>query len=155
MILSRTLAETFTFYAKAQIFHWNVTGPNFPQYHKLFGDIYTDAISAVDAIAEHIRASGEMAPTSLADLVKPASIKFTGAESADEMLSQLAEANTAVLTALRADLSSTTDPGLENYLEARIDTHAKWGWMLTASIGTRPAEKPSTKSSAARTFLNA
>ena len=27
------LASTFAFYLKAHNFHWNVEGPNFPQYH--------------------------------------------------------------------------------------------------------------------------
>ena len=33
-------ASTFSFYLKAQNFHWNVEGINFKQFHDLFGTIY-------------------------------------------------------------------------------------------------------------------
>lgn len=34
------LASTFSLYLKAHNYHWNVTGPNFGQYHEFFGDLY-------------------------------------------------------------------------------------------------------------------
>lgn len=137
MILARSLADTFAFYTVAQIFHWNVTGPMFPEYHRLFGKIYLDAFGAIDALAEHIRAAGEMAPATLDALLRPSRIPSPSAKSATDMISQLAIANNIVLTALRADLSTCTDPGIENFLEARIDTHSKWRWMLTATSGAK------------------
>ncbi len=140
MILARSLAETFAFYTVAQIFHWNVTGPDFPQYHRLFGDIYTDAFGAIDALAEHIRAAGEMAPATLDGLLRPSRIRPPSATTAADMLSQLIDANERVLSALHSDLSTCTDPGIENFLEARMDTHSKWRWMLTATAGQRQAE---------------
>jgi DNA-binding ferritin-like protein len=33
-------ASTFSFYLKAQNFHWNVEGSDFLEYHDLFGKIY-------------------------------------------------------------------------------------------------------------------
>jgi len=49
------LADTFAMYLKAHMFHWNVTGPNFPQLHEFFGDLYEELHGAVDPIAEQIR----------------------------------------------------------------------------------------------------
>ena len=34
------VADNFLVYYKAHTFHLNVTGPNFAQYHELFGEIY-------------------------------------------------------------------------------------------------------------------
>ena len=36
------LATTFALYLKAHNFHWNVEGPNFPQYHEFFGNLYEE-----------------------------------------------------------------------------------------------------------------
>ncbi|MEM9173076.1 MAG: ferritin-like domain-containing protein, partial [Pseudomonadota bacterium] len=64
--LSRLLADTYTTYLKTHNFHWNVTGPMFATLHTLFETQYTEMASAVDDIAERIRALGEPAPGSYA-----------------------------------------------------------------------------------------
>jgi len=38
--LKQLLANSYSFVIKAQQFHWNVEGPDFPQYHKFFGKFY-------------------------------------------------------------------------------------------------------------------
>ena len=48
------LASTFAFYLKAHNFHWNVEGPNFPQYHSFFETIYSDAWGAVEIGRAHV-----------------------------------------------------------------------------------------------------
>ena len=59
------LATSFSFYLKAHNYHWNVTGPNFTQYHEFFGDIYTDVWESLDTTAEEIRKLGSFVPGSL------------------------------------------------------------------------------------------
>ena len=59
------LASSFAFYLKAHNFHWNVEGVNFPQYHEFFGNLYEEVHSAIDKIAEEIRALDAYAPGSL------------------------------------------------------------------------------------------
>jgi len=53
--MKKSLADTFAFYLKAQGFHWNVEGPNFPQYHALFDTIYNEVYGSIDQFAEEIR----------------------------------------------------------------------------------------------------
>ena len=36
------LASTNSLSIKAQNFHWNVEGDNFPQYHEFFGNFYEE-----------------------------------------------------------------------------------------------------------------
>lgn len=38
--------------------HWTVLGPNFPQYHELFGRVYEIAAEKVDSTVELLRALG-------------------------------------------------------------------------------------------------
>ena len=56
------LASSYTLYLKTHNFHWNVKGPMFTTLHTLFETQYTELATAVDEIAERIRALGAMAP---------------------------------------------------------------------------------------------
>lgn len=133
------LAESFAFYGKAHVFHWNVTGTIFPSFHRLFGDIYEDVHDAIDAIAEHIRTLDEMAPASLTELLGPATIEDAPATiTADGMVRALIADNETVLVALNSACTEAVKAGkagLANFLQDRIDAHAKWGWMLRATGG--------------------
>jgi starvation-inducible DNA-binding protein len=63
--LKVVLATTFSFYLKAQYYHWNVTGPNFAQNHDFFGKVYEEVHDSIDYIAEEIRKLGSFTPGSL------------------------------------------------------------------------------------------
>ena len=58
------LASVNSLSIKAQNFHWNVEGDNFPQYHEYFGNFYEEVYSAVDKIAEYIRTLDSYSPGS-------------------------------------------------------------------------------------------
>lgn len=128
------LVETFALYFMGHSFHWNVEGPLFSQLHELFGKIYEDAVDAVDDLAEHIRALGEYAPTEMR------AVDAGGVTSAMEMVERLRGQNEIVLAALTAAMTEAEAdrrPGLVNFLQDRIDKHAKWGWMLAATVKER------------------
>ena len=54
--LSRLLADSYTLYLKTHNYHWNVTGPLFNTLHQMFETQYVELATAVDEIAERIRA---------------------------------------------------------------------------------------------------
>ena len=60
--LASLLADTYTLYLQTHNFHWNVTGPQFRTLHLMFEEQYTEMATAVDEIAERIRALGMRAP---------------------------------------------------------------------------------------------
>ncbi|MET0815215.1 MAG: ferritin-like domain-containing protein, partial [Pseudoxanthomonas sp.] len=60
--LSRFLADSYTLYLKTHNFHWNVTGSMFNALHNMFEAQYTEQWTALDEIAERIRALGFNAP---------------------------------------------------------------------------------------------
>ena len=57
--LSAFLADSFTLYLTTHNFHWNVTGPMFNTLHLMFMEQYTELWTALDEIAERIRALGQ------------------------------------------------------------------------------------------------
>src|SRR3954467_7243181 len=88
--LSRLLADTYTLYLKTHGFHWNVTGPMFNTLHLMFETQYNELWTAVDLIAERIRALDEVAPGSYAEFSKLTSLKEShGLVNANDMIAQL------------------------------------------------------------------
>jgi starvation-inducible DNA-binding protein len=65
--LENLLANIYATYSLAQLFHWNVTGPNFKSLHELFEEIYTDLAIRLDDTAERIRALGARVPRNFKD----------------------------------------------------------------------------------------
>ena len=136
--LKQVMADNFVFYFKAHSFHWNVEGPNFPQYHDFLSDVYTNAFGAVDRIAEEIRALGEYAPMSLDELVNTSSISENkSAQDAMSMFRILSEDNQKVLGGLLATqrmAEAANQVGLANYLQDLYDSHKKLAWMLNSIL---------------------
>lgn len=130
------LASSFAFYLKAQFFHWNVTGPTFAQDHEFFGGIYEDVHGSIDRTAEEIRALGSFAPGSFQRYSELSligeQINVPTAAAMYDMLRTDNDIMLALLTECRGMADAAGVNGLVNYLEDRLDTHMKHGWMLRA-----------------------
>ena len=129
-----TLASTFSFYLKAHGFHWNVEGPNFPQYHEFLGGLWEEAFGAIDPIAEHLRTLGAYAPASFLRYKELSLIiDEPNVPEPSSMMSKLRNDNQALieqLTKTQALAEKEKKMGLANFLQDRIDAHEKHGWML-------------------------
>ena len=136
--LSRLLADTYTLYVKTHNFHWNVTGPLFNTLHQMFEQQYTELATAVDEIAERIRALGFPAPGSYTQFGGLTSIKEeTGVPSAEEMIGQLAKDQEIVARTARevfpvADRAH--DEPTADLLTQRMQIHEKTAWMLRSML---------------------
>lgn len=136
--LRECLANTFVMYFKAHQFHWNVEGPNFPQYHNFLGDLYEELHGAVDPIAEQIRTLDQYAPTSIAAmLAMSAVIESLSIAQPREMFTSLNTDNDIVLLTLTKAYQKAEELGhlgISNFLQDRLTAHEKHGWMLRATI---------------------
>ncbi len=139
--LSRFLADSYTLYLKTHNFHWNVTGPMFNSLHAMFMTQYTEQWTALDEIAERIRALGFNAPGSYAQFVKLASIKEESGDGSmpdwQEMVRQLVAGNEAVCRTGRKVLEiadDADDDPTEDLLTQRLQTHEKYAWMLRSLL---------------------
>ncbi|TQV83583.1 Dps family protein [Denitrobaculum tricleocarpae] len=136
--LSRLLADSYTLYLKTHNFHWNVTGPMFQSLHAMFEEHYTELATAVDEIAERIRALGEPAPGSYAAFARLSSIKESeDVPQAEEMVRQLVEAHEAVAKTARGVLpvaDAGDDEVTMGLLADRLAVHEKTAWMLRSMI---------------------
>ena len=139
--LSHFLADSYTLYLKTHNFHWNVTGPMFNSLHVMFEGQYTEQWTALDDIAERIRALGHNAPGSYAEFVKLSSIKeeagLTDVPEWREMVAQLVSGNEAVCRTARKVLKTADEAGDDptvDLLTQRLQTHEKYAWMLRSLL---------------------
>lgn len=132
--MKKVLANTFTFYLKAQKYHWNVEGPNFAEYHTFLKDLYTEVHDAVDTTAEQIRSLDTYAPGSMTEFFAYSDIRDeTGFPLPATMFQNLKMDNDTLVKSLMEAASmaeAEQNRGLVNFLEGRIDVHSKHGWML-------------------------
>jgi starvation-inducible DNA-binding protein len=137
--LSRLLADSYTLYLKTHNFHWNVTGPMFQTLHTLFETQYTELATAVDNIAERIRALGLPAPGSYEQFAALSSIREeTGVPKAEDMIRQLVEGQEAVARTARSVFPAADAAGDEptaDLLTQRMHIHEKNAWMLRSLLG--------------------
>lgn len=136
--LSRLLADTYTLYLKTHNFHWNVTGPMFQTLHLMFETQYTELATAVDLIAERIRALGYPAPGTYSEYAKLSSIAETsGVPKAQEMIQLLVEGQEAVVRTARSLfplVDEANDEPTADLLTQRMQVHEKTAWMLRSLL---------------------
>jgi starvation-inducible DNA-binding protein len=136
--LKKLLANSYAFAIKAQHFHWNVEGENFPQYHEFFGDLYSEVNGSIDKIAEYIRTLGSYSPGSLERFAELSDIKGQLLiPRAELMFAELLHDNDIMLHCLHHcfELAGQEKKfGIENFIAERIDAHEKHAWMLRATL---------------------
>ena len=133
--LSRLLADTYAVYLKTHGYHWNVRGPNFASLHTLFMTQYTEMWTAIDLVAERIRALGEVAPQGYGTFGKLSGIKDGDpAQNAEAMLQELLADHASLIASAKAAREGTDDVTAA-VIDARVDAHQKHAWMIRATLG--------------------
>ena len=128
----------FSFYLKAHYFHWNVEGPDFQEYHKLFETIYDEVYESIDPFAENIRKLGSYTPGSYTRLSMLTQIEDeTQVPPVMGMVEELLSDSDKSVKVFKMvyDLAEREgEHGLSNFLAERMDAHRKHSWMLRASL---------------------
>lgn len=136
--LTKVLADSYAIYFKTHAFHWNVTGPTFFSLHEMFGAQYNEIWTALDTIAERIRALGGTPPSGPAALGRLASIADAKSNlEANAMVRELYEGNQAALKTIKAALAAAEKAGDQasvDLMVERTDAHDKHSWMLKSSL---------------------
>ncbi|NNM27949.1 MAG: DNA starvation/stationary phase protection protein, partial [Akkermansiaceae bacterium] len=73
--LRQVVADSYALLGQTHLCHWNVRGPGFFALHTAFEAQYTELFTAIDEIAERVRALGSLAPGGLGNLAKMAGMK--------------------------------------------------------------------------------
>jgi starvation-inducible DNA-binding protein len=133
--LAKLLADTYAVYLKTHGYHWNVRGPSFASLHTLFMTQYTEMWTAIDEIAERIRALGELAPQGYGAFGNLSSIRDGDPEKdAQAMLKELIGDHQALIATAKAAREGADDVTAA-VIDARVQAHEKHAWMWRASLG--------------------
>lgn len=136
--LNKFLASSYTFYLKAHFYHWNVEGPDFPQYHKFFGKVYDEVYSSIDDIAEQIRQLDGTPHNSPSMLLQNSYIK----ESKDtKYVKDIVQEFVNDVNKMSSDLLELnkmaerfSEMGLSNFLQDRHAAFRKHAWMFRSIL---------------------
>ena len=137
--LKTLLATEYAFSIKAQLFHWNVEGPDFAQLHEFFGNVYQEVYNnSIDKTAEYIRTLDEYAPGSFERFNELSQIQGqTKIPRARLMIEELLADNTTLIDLLNdcfAVAEQENNQGIANFIAERLDAQAKHGWMLKSFL---------------------
>lgn len=136
--LAQSLAETAVETAKAQNFHWNVTGMAFGPLHELFQKIYEDHFAAQDEFAERIKALDGHADGQLAVYLKRSAIKESDGNKSDKDMIKILQQDQETLSATNRALAELADKHgdvVTNDLAIeRAHAHDKFAWMLRSHL---------------------
>jgi len=134
--LRHLLADSYTLYLQTHNFHWNVTGPQFPELHAMFEQHYTELAIAVDDLAERIRTLDMPAPGTYKEFSKLSSIEeVDGVPSTNEMIDTLKIGHEKVIKVCRSVLAvaqKADDESTAALVSDRMRIHEKTAWMLRA-----------------------
>jgi starvation-inducible DNA-binding protein len=137
-LLRVVVADSYALLGQTHICHWNVRGPNFFALHLAFEEQYTELFTAIDEIAERIRALGSLAPGGLKNLAELAGTKEIEEDaSAEKMVKHLSKLNLRLvddLKAARDAAAAAGDSQTEDLMIARIQVHEKTIWMLDSYL---------------------
>lgn len=132
------LADNVSFGMKAQQYHWNVEGDDFPSYHDFLGDLYTEVDGVIDQIGEFIRTLDAYAPMSPRRMAELSSIQDTDTSpDAMVMFRNLYNDNNTVINSIMEAFRLAerySEVGLANFLQDRIAVHKKHQWMLRSIL---------------------
>jgi starvation-inducible DNA-binding protein len=142
--LETILATAYALSIKAQNFHWNCEGPDFPQYHDFFGNFYEEVYNnTIDRTAELIRQLDSYTPGSIFRYAELSQIQDqTKIPRAMLMMEELYQDNAVILDMYKQAFhvaEEADEQGIANFIAERIDAHGKWQWQLRSILKTARA----------------
>ena len=136
-LLSDTQASLFVLFHKTWVYHWNVTGPNFKEYHDLFGEHYEEMFEEIDRLTEHMRYLG-MKPVSTLSRITEVSVVDQASNSnqivtSRIMVEQLMRDHQRIIDILvevSEEAEKQNSKGTINLVDDLNEAHGKRVWML-------------------------
>ncbi|HLW33854.1 MAG TPA: DNA starvation/stationary phase protection protein [Aequorivita sp.] len=134
--LNVLLADYHLYYQKLRNFHWNVVGTNFFDLHNKFEEMYEDAKTKIDEIAERILTLRFQPTSNFSDYIKMSSIKEDSEDIKDlQMVQNLLNDHGLLLKQMRKVVEAADkaeDEGTIDLIGGYIGYIEKVSWMLDA-----------------------
>jgi starvation-inducible DNA-binding protein len=136
-LLSDTQASLFVLFHKTWVYHWNVVGPNFKEYHDLFGTQYEEMFEEIDRITEHMRFLGMKPVSTLSRITEVSGVEQASNSAQDidakTMVEQLLADHKKIvemLTEVSDEAEKQNSKGTINLVDDLNESHGKSVWKL-------------------------
>ena len=137
--LNLLLADEYVLFTKTYNYHWNISGQNFHDLHKMLEEHYRELLEVADEVAERVRALGHPSLGTLAEFSQHTRLpEKSGQPQAMDMLKNLLADHESIIRSIREDMKNVVtnhhDYGTENFLGGLLEKHEKLAWMLRATV---------------------
>lgn len=134
--LNELLANYHIYYQNLRGFHWNIKGVHFFQLHAKFEELYNNALTKIDALAERILTIGQQPLHTFSDYVRVSSIEEASNLTGDKETIEATHENLSLLIGLEREILSLAaergDEGTVSFISEDINENEKTLWMLKA-----------------------
>ena len=137
--LNDLLANYHIHYQKLRGCHWNIKGQNFFTLHVKFEELYTEALTTIDELAERILTLGKPPYSTFADYIGTAQIKEINTIGlADTKMVKAIIDDMAALIKMEREILSITDEagddGTNDMVNRFMQYKEKNTWMLRSFV---------------------
>lgn len=134
--LNQLLADYHIYYQNLRNFHWNIAGDNFFDLHSKFEELYSDARTKIDEIAERILTLRYHPMSNYSDYLKQAKVVEQETMLTDkEMVQSILSDHSILIEQMVKTLKTAqdaADEGTVDLIGAYIRELEKNSWMLDA-----------------------
>ncbi|MBE7169934.1 MAG: DNA starvation/stationary phase protection protein [Williamsia sp.] len=135
LILNTILADEYVLYTKTKNYHWNITGDNFIELHKLFQQQYEELDEIIDETAERIRYLGHYSEGRLKDFLKITHLDEPDYTTDQQVqIKNLLQDHESVIKYIRGVLPKVeddyNDAGTTDFITGVMKQHEKIAWFL-------------------------
>jgi starvation-inducible DNA-binding protein len=135
LFLNTLLADEFVLYTKTRNYHWNITGDNFIELHKLYEKQYEELEEIIDLVAERVRYLGHNAEGRLKDFLKITHLDEPDYTSEQKtQFNNLLQDHESIIISIRKAIPKIqddyNDAGTTDFITGVMEQHEKLAWFL-------------------------
>ena len=137
--VNRQIANWTVLYVKLHNYHWFVKGPQFFTLHELYEQLYNEAHTYIDDLAERLLALDGTPVATMKEALEIATIKeATGTETAEQMVQTTQDDFEILIDEFKDGMILAEEVGDETTADMLLSIHQsleKHVWMLKSFLG--------------------
>ncbi|MGD6833490.1 Dps family protein [Sutcliffiella halmapala] len=137
--VNKQVANWSVLFTKLHNYHWYVKGPEFFTLHEKFEELYNEAATHIDELAERLLAIEGKPVGTMKEILEISTIhEAEGGESAEQMVKNIASDFSTLIVELKEGMEIADGAGDETTGDMLLAIHQsveKHNWMLHAFLG--------------------
>lgn len=137
--LTNIIYDNFMAYFKSHVYHLNIKGPDFSQYHSLLQEVYEALWDRHDGLNEQLRQMGYMCPVNLEVYIKDSLLSPSAPQKEPgEMFKVIISDLDSILKSAQILYDEAGNEGhgaLETYIGDYMMCLSKLRWKLRSTLG--------------------